>query len=168
MGLGQRQRVSRQGRSTRSRLGQGGTAEHRRLRPADSLPRNYKGSEPNNSPVIAHEQGQWCAFPDLNERNQYTGVYKAYNFDIFDKLLHDNGMAAMARKFLMSNGKLQTLAYKFETERNLRTADYSGFLYLGLNDYSGQGTALVGPLNVFWREKGYVDGRSGASSATIS
>ena len=123
------------------------------------FPRNYKGSEPNNSPVIAHEQGQWCAFPDLNERNQYTGVYKAYNFDIFDKLLHDNGMAAMARKFLMSSGKLQTLAYKFETERNLRTADYSGFLYLGLNDYSGQGTALVGPLNVFWREKGYVDGK---------
>ena len=26
---------------------------------------------------------------------------------------------------------------------------------LALNDYSGQGTALVGVLNVFWREKGY-------------
>ena len=26
-----------------------------------------------------------------------------------------------------------------------------------MNDYSGQGTALVGPLNVFWREKGYVN-----------
>ena len=30
---------------------------------------------------------------------------------------------------------------------------------LGLNDYSGQGTALVGPLNVFWKEKGYVDSK---------
>jgi len=120
-------------------------------------PRNYKLKQPNNSPIVAHEQGQWCAFPDLNERSQYTGVYRAYNFDVFADLLRQNGMASMARKFLMSSGRLQTLAYKFETERNLRTPGYAGFLYLGLNDYSGQGTALVGPLNVFWREKGYVD-----------
>lgn len=120
-------------------------------------PRNYKGDQPNNSPIIAHEQGQWCAFPDLSERNQYTGVYKAYNFDIFADLLKDHGMESMARKFLLSSGKLQTLCYKYEIERNLRTKDYAGFLLLALNDYSGQGTALVGPLNVFFREKGYVD-----------
>ncbi len=122
-----------------------------------SFPRNYKDSIPNHSPIIAHEQGQWCAFPDLRERSQYTGVYKAYNFDIFEDLLRDNGMAAMAGKFLYASGKLQTLCYRFEMERNLRTRGYAGFMLLGLNDYSGQGTALVGPLNVFWREKGYVD-----------
>lgn len=121
------------------------------------FPRNYKDTVPNNSPIIAHEQGQWCAFPDLDERDQYTGVYKAYNFDIFADLLRDNGMESMARKFLHASGKLQTLCYKYEIERNLRTRDYAGFLLLALNDYSGQGTALVGPLNVFWREKGYVD-----------
>ena len=120
-------------------------------------PRNYKGTEPNNSPIIAHEQGQWCAFPDLNERSQYTGVYKAYNFDIFADLLRDHGMQQMATKFLHSSGKLQTLCYKYEIERNLRTKNYAGFMLLALNDYSGQGTALVGPLNVFFREKGYVD-----------
>ena len=121
------------------------------------FPRNYKDSVPNHSPIIAHEQGQWCAFPDLRERSQYTGVYKAYNFDIFADLLRDNGMATMAGKFLHTSGKLQSLCYRFEIERNLRTKDYAGFMLLGLNDYSGQGTALVGPLNVFWREKGYVD-----------
>lgn len=120
-------------------------------------PRNYRDTVPNNTPIIAHEQGQWCAFPDLNERNQYTGVYKPGNFDIFADLLRDNGMASMDRKFLMSSGHLQILCYKYEIERNLRTRDYAGFMLLGLNDYSGQGTALVGPLNVFWREKGYVD-----------
>lgn len=41
-------------------------------------------------------------------------------------------------------------------ERNLRTPGYTGFQLLGLNDYSGQGTALVGPLNVFWKEKSWV------------
>ena len=119
------------------------------------FPRNYKGSEPNHSPIIAHEQGQWCAFPDFKEIPQYTGVYKARNFEIFQDLLHDHGMQSQAEKFLMASGRLQLLCYKYEIERNLRTSDYAGFQLLGLNDYSGQGTALVGPLNVHWREKGY-------------
>ena len=119
------------------------------------FPRNYSPSTPNNTPILAHEQGQWCAFPDFKEIRQYRGAYKARNFEIFRDLLADNGMASQAEKFLMASGKLQTLCYKYEIERNLRTKDYSGFQLLGLNDYSGQGTALVGPLNVFWREKGY-------------
>lgn len=118
-------------------------------------PRNYKGTEENQSPIVAHEQGQWCAFPDLEETRLYTGVYKARNFEIFADLLRDNGMEGQARKFLMASGKLQTLCYKYEIERNLRTKDYCGFQLLGLNDYSGQGTALEGVLNVFWKEKGY-------------
>ena len=122
-------------------------------------PRNYKGTDNNLSPIIAHEQGQWCAFPDFKEMSQYTGVYKPRNFEIFRDLLRDNGMEQMAEKFLMASGKLQTLCYKYEIERNLRTKDYAGFQLLGLNDYSGQGTALVGPLNVHWREKGYCTAR---------
>ena len=113
----------------------------------------------NHSPIIAHEQGQWCAFPDFKEMSQYTGVYQPRNFEIFQDLLRDGGMASMAEKFLMASGHLQTLCYKYEIERNLRTPDYAGFQLLALNDYSGQGTALVGPLNVHWREKGYVTDR---------
>ena len=123
------------------------------------FPRNYKDTMPNNSPIIAHEQGQWCAFPDFKEISQYTGVYKAKNFEIFRDLLNDNGMGKQAEKFLMASGKLQTLAYKFEMERNLRTPDYAGFQLLALNDYSGQGTALEGVLNVHWKEKGYTDAK---------
>ena len=119
------------------------------------FPRNYKDTVPNHSPIVAHEQGQWCAFPDFKEISQYTGAYKAGNFEIFRDLLRDNGMASQAEKFLMASGRLQVLCYKYEIERNLRTKDYAGFQLLGLNDYSGQGTALVGPLNVHWREKGY-------------
>ena len=131
-------------------------------------PRNYKplpqsGEDgrglPNQSPIIAHEQGQWCAFPDFKEIKEYTGVYQPKNFEIFRDLLRDNGMEPMAEKFLMASGRLQTLCYKYEIERNLRTKDYAGFQLLGLNDYSGQGTALVGPLNVHWREKGYTTGK---------
>ena len=119
------------------------------------FPRNYKDTVANTSPIITHEKGQWCAFPDFKEIPQYTGVYKARNFEIFRDLLRDNGMASQAEKFLHASGMLQTLCYKHEIERNLRTPDYAGFQLLGLNDYSGQGTALTGVLNVFWREKGY-------------
>ena len=122
-------------------------------------PRNYKDTVDNNSPIIAHEQGQWCAFPDFKEISQYTGVYKAKNFEIFRDLLRDNGMEQMAEKFLMASGKLQTLCYKYEIERNLRTPDYAGFQLLALNDYSGQGTALEGVLNVHWQEKGYTNAK---------
>ncbi|MBO4659078.1 MAG: beta-glucuronidase [Prevotella sp.] len=122
------------------------------------LPRNFKptdGKPENNEPCISHELGQWCAFPDLNETTEYTGAYKAANFEIFADLLKANDMEGQARKFLMSSGRLQTLAYKYDIERNLRTRDYAGFQMLSLNDYSGQGTALVGVLNVHWHEKGY-------------
>ena len=124
------------------------------------FPRNYRDTQPNESPIIAHEQGQWCAFPDFKEIDQYTGAYKARNFEIFRDLLADNGMASQAVHFLDASSRLQVLAYKYEIERNLRTRDYAGFQLLGLNDYSGQGTALVGPLNVHWREKSYIDAPS--------
>ena len=113
----------------------------------------------NNEPFLTHEMGQWCAFPDLKDTITYTGAYKARNFEIFSDLLRDNGMASQADKFLYASGKLQTLAYKYDIERNLRTRDYAGFQMLSLNDYSGQGTALVGVLNVHWNEKGYCDAK---------
>ncbi len=127
------------------------------------FPRNYKNRLPNQTPVITHEQGQWCAFPDFKEISEYTGAYQARNFEIFRDLLKKNGMEQQAHKFLMASGKLQTLAYKYEIERNLRTKDYAGFQLLGLNDYSGQGTALVGVLNVHWNEKGYVTAKEWTS-----
>ena len=122
-------------------------------------PRNYKDTADNNSPIIAHEQGQWCSFPDFKEIPQYTGAYKAKNFEIFRDLLAENGMELQAEKFLMASGKLQTLCYKYEIERNLRTSDYAGFQLLALNDYSGQGTALEGVLGVHWNEKGYTNAK---------
>lgn len=125
-------------------------------------PRHFRPTESqpvNTDPILSHEQGQWCVFPDFRETDLYTGPYKARNFEIFHDLMERNGMKEMAGKFLMASGRLQTLCYKYEIERNLRTPGYSGFQLLGLNDYSGQGTALEGVLNVFWQEKGYVDGR---------
>ncbi len=108
-------------------------------------------------PYVSHEMGQWCAFPDFNEIRKYTGVNKAKNFEIFQDLLNENQMGEQAQNFLMASGKLQVLCYKNEIEKTLRTPDYAGFQMLALNDYSGQGTALVGVLDVFFEEKGYIN-----------
>lgn len=108
-------------------------------------------------PYVSHETGQWCAFPNFNEIRKYTGVNKAKNFEIFKDILADNHMSDQAHLFMMASGKLQALCYKYEIEKTLRTPDYAGFQLLALNDYSGQGTALVGVLDVFFEEKGYIN-----------
>jgi hypothetical protein len=108
-------------------------------------------------PYISHETGQWCAFPNFDEIKKYTGVTRAKNFELFKEDLADNDMAEMGHEFLMASGHLQALCYKNEIERTLRTPNYAGFQLLCLNDYSGQGTALVGVLDAFWDEKGYIN-----------
>ena len=110
----------------------------------------------NNVPVISHETGQWCAFPDFSEMPKYTGKLKPKNFEIFRESLAEKGMLPQARDFLMASGKLQLACYKEEIEALLRTPGMGGFQLLDLHDYPGQGTALVGVLNVFWESKGYV------------
>jgi len=108
-------------------------------------------------PYVSHETGQWCAFPNFEEIKKYTGVTRAKNFELFQEDLADNDMGSLGREFLMASGRLQALCYKHEIERTLRTPDYAGFQLLCLNDYSGQGTALVGVLDAFWDEKGYIN-----------
>lgn len=107
-------------------------------------------------PVVSHEIGQWCVYPNFEEIPKYTGVTRAYNFEIFRDTLRENHMADQARDFLMASGKLQTLLYKEEIESALRTPGFGGFELLDLHDFPGQGTALVGVLDPFWDSKGYV------------
>ena len=69
----------------------------------------------------------------------------------------------MPLPFLLASGKLQVLCYKNEIEKVLRTPGFAGFQLLGLQDFPGQGTALVGVLNPFWKEKGYVTAKEFSS-----
>lgn len=107
-------------------------------------------------PVISHEIGQWCVYPNFDEIKKYTGYLKPKNFEIFRDTLEANGMGALGKQFLLASGKLQTLCYKEEIESALRTHGFGGFQLLDLHDFPGQGTALVGVLDPFWEEKGYV------------
>ena len=107
-------------------------------------------------PIVSHEIGQWCVYPNFREIAKYDGVLKARNFELFQETLKDHGMAQLADSFLLASGKLQALCYKADIEAALRTKDFGGFQLLDLHDFPGQGTALVGVLDPFWGEKGYV------------
>ncbi|MBN1973812.1 MAG: beta-galactosidase [Sedimentisphaerales bacterium] len=107
-------------------------------------------------PVVGHEIGQWCVYPDVSEENQYTGVLKAKNMAIFRDKLNKAGMGELAHDFLMASGKFQALIYKQEIETALRTPGFAGFQQLSLHDFPGQGTAPVGILNALWKNKGYI------------
>ncbi len=107
-------------------------------------------------PVVSHEIGQWCVYPNFKEIKKYTGPLKAKNFELFQESLIANNMGHLADSFLLASGKLQTPCYKADIEAALRTPGFAGFQLLDLHDFPGQGTALVGVLDPFWEEKGYV------------
>ncbi|MFV0566450.1 MAG: sugar-binding domain-containing protein [Flavobacteriaceae bacterium] len=115
----------------------------------DKLPQDGK-------PVISHEIGQWCAYPNFKEISKYTGVLKAKNFELFQESLEAHHIGQLADSLLLASGKLQVLCYKADIEAALRTPEFAGFQLLDLHDFPGQGTALVGVLDAFWDEKGYV------------
>ncbi|MDR1722527.1 MAG: beta-galactosidase [Tannerella sp.] len=109
-------------------------------------------------PTVSHEIGQWCVYPNLEEIKKYTGVLKAKNFEIFRETLEKAHLSDLSDEFLYASGKLQTLCYKADIEAALRTPGFGGFQLLDLHDFPGQGTALVGVLDPFWDDKGYVTG----------
>lgn len=116
-----------------------------------------KSIEKFTVPFVSHETGQYCVFPNFDEIKKYSGVLEALNFELFQEDLKDHHMASQANDFFMASGKLQALCYKFTIEKTLRTPDYAGMQLLSLNDYPGQGTALVGILDPFWDAKPYIN-----------
>ena len=107
-------------------------------------------------PVIAHETGQRCMYPNFQEITKYTGVLEARNFKVFQERLTKNGMLHQADEFFRATGAHTVLQYKEVNEALLRTSKSGGFQLLGLSDFPGQGSAFVGILDAFWESKGLV------------
>lgn len=107
-------------------------------------------------PVIGHEIGQYQVYPDYKEMDKYTGVLRPLNFRLFKKRLQEAGMADQAVDFCKASGMLAALLYREEIEMALRTPGFAGFQLLDLQDFPGQGTALVGLLNAFMENKGFI------------
>lgn len=108
-------------------------------------------------PLIGHEVGQWATFPKLSDIPKFSGFMQSGHSIICRDLLAKSGMAHLADSFLLASGRMQVLAYKFELERLRRTRNYAGYNLQSLTDYTGQGTANEGILNIFAEPKGYIE-----------
>jgi len=124
-------------------------------------------------PCIGHEIGQYCAYPDFSIIDKFDGKGKyaafpqgigwgkvAYmhpgNYIIMRDSAKAHGLLDNNKALAHASGKFQVACYKEEIEALLRTSSYSGYELLDLHDYLGQGGALIGLLDAFWEEKGYV------------
>jgi hypothetical protein len=107
-------------------------------------------------PVIGHEIGQYQVYPNFDEISKYTGVLKPINLEVFRKRLNATGMGYLDKDFSKASGALSVICYKEEIEMALRTKGFGGYQMLGLQDYPGQGTALVGILDAFMDSKGLI------------
>ncbi|NJN33477.1 MAG: glycoside hydrolase family 2 [Saprospiraceae bacterium] len=109
-----------------------------------------------NVPLVTHEIGQYSVYPDLREIPKYTGVLMPLNFIAVKNDLEKKRTFGSSQCFYASIGQLAALLYKEEIERALKTPNIDGFQLLQLQDFPGQGTALVGLLNAFWESKGAI------------
>ncbi|OXU14011.1 Beta-glucuronidase [Sedimentisphaera salicampi] len=132
---------------------------HRRVRGSEAwFGRDYLSSiEGVDVPVVVHELGQWCTYPDFDVIDKFNGYLQPGNYQIFRELMKEAGLLHLNDEFARASGKFQAACYKQEVEANLRTPGLSGFQLLDLHDFLGQGTAIVGLLDPFWEEKGYIN-----------
>jgi hypothetical protein len=107
-------------------------------------------------PIIAHEIGQWPTYPVWDEIAKYTGVLRARNYEHLRESARVSGLVEQDKEFRAASGALALRLYKDQIESHLRTPSCSGFQLLGIQDYSGQGEALVGWLDSFYDSKGTV------------
>ena len=106
------------------------------------------------APVIGHETGQFQVSPDFDDIPKFTGVTRARNYEIFRERFHQADVLDQADDFVLASGKLAVICYREDIEAALRTPDFAGFQLLDVQDFPGQGTALVGILNAFMEPKG--------------
>ncbi|MBP5151746.1 MAG: hypothetical protein ILP13_02385 [Lachnospiraceae bacterium] len=132
----------------------GGTVRN----PAGWQGKNYSASlEGVKLPVICHELGQWCAYPDLKVADKLTGFLKPSNYRAFENLAKKNDLTAFTDEMHISSGKNQLRLLKEEFEANYRTPELKGYEYLDVHDYPGQGTAFVGIFDALFEPKAYAD-----------
>lgn len=107
-------------------------------------------------PAIGFEVGQYQVYPNYKEIPKYTGVVKPWNLELFRQRITEAGMADQIQDFFEASGQLSAICYRADIEAALRTAEFGGFHLLDLQDYPGQGTALVGMLDAFMDNKGLI------------
>lgn len=107
-------------------------------------------------PVFGFEVGQYEVLPDFGEIDTFRGVTMPENYRLIRERVRAAGIGDERwRCSVAATGELALLCYREEVEAVMRTPAMSGLSLLGLQDFPGQGTALVGMLNAHLEPKPY-------------
>ena len=104
-------------------------------------------------PVFGFEVGQYEVLPDFDELQLFHGVTRPDNYFSVKEKAERQGWLPDWKKRVEATGELSLLAYREEAEAVMRTKELSGISLLSLQDFPGQGTALVGMLNSHMQPK---------------
>lgn len=115
----------------------------------EALRKTYAG------PVFSFEVGQFEILPDFAELAEFQGISEPANFRLIQQKVEERGMTEDWKRYVEASGELSRICYREEIEAALRTEQLSGISLLGLQDFPGQGTALVGMLNSHLQPKPY-------------
>lgn len=115
-----------------------------------------KGSAKSPKPVVGHEVGQFQMYPDPKEIKKYTGVLYPHNLVTFINRTNEKHGIQKTERFFKASAALSLLCYKADLEMAFRTPNFAGYQMLDIQDFPGQGTALVGILDAFMESKGII------------
>lgn len=115
-----------------------------------------KAVEDTPAPVVSFEVGQYCVYPDVDLAERYDGNMLPVNLDAIRKHMLAKGVYGRLQDYIKASGDLAVKLYKEDIEAALRTEGMGGFGLLSLTDYTGQSTATVGLLDVFYHSKGLI------------
>ena len=100
-------------------------------------------------PVFSFEVGQFEVLPDFEELESFHGISDPVNLKLIKKRVEERGLLPTWEKYVEATGELSRI------EAAMRTRELSGISLLGLQDFPGQGTALVGMMNSHLEPKPY-------------
>ena len=108
-----------------------------------------------SKPVFSFEVGQYEILPDFGELQDFQGISDPANLRLIQKRVEEAGLTKAWKEYVEATGELSLIGYREEVEAVMRTKAMSGISLLGLQDFPGQGTALVGMMNSHLEAKPY-------------
>ena len=108
-----------------------------------------------SQPMFSFEVGQYEVLPDFHELEQFRGVTDPVNYRIIRRRAERRGLLPIWDRMTEASGELALIGYQEEAEAVMRTPSMSGISLLSLQDFPGQGTALVGMMNAHLQPKAF-------------
>ena len=109
----------------------------------------------SGQPVFSFEVGQYEVLPDFRQIRDYRGVTVPANLMHMEQRMHEAGLEDLWPQMVRATGENSLQCYRAEVEAVMRTEALSGISLLGLQDFPGQGTALVGMMDAHLQPKPY-------------